>query len=289
VEWQIGPLVIRAYGVMIALGLFAAACLAAHEARRRFGPEAADRVWDMLLWVTVGGIVGARLWHILTPPASMRVHGVTTEYYLTHPQDAIAIWKGGLGMPGVLIGGGLALWLYTRRHGLDFRNWLDIIAPALPLGQAIGRWGNYFNQELYGKPTDLPWKIFIDPAHRVPGYEGVAYYHPLFAYEMLWNLLVMAALLYISRRWARRLLPGDLFLLYLAFYGFGRFWLEFLRLDISPVAGLNVNQTLMAVVTVGSLVTLYLRHRRAAAQAASNKPQNRGPAPRKRRKKKRKR
>ena len=285
-EWQIGPFVIRAYGVMIALGLFAAAQLVAHEARRR-GLDA-NLVWDALPWLTIGGIVGARLWHILTPPASMRMQGVTTEYYLTHPFEAIAIWKGGLGMPGVIIGGALALWFYTRHRRLDFRVWLDLIAPALPLGQAIGRWGNYFNQELYGKPTDLPWKIAIDPARRVPGYEDVAYYHPLFAYEMLWNLLNMVALLYIARRWARRLLPGDLFLLYLAIYGFGRFWLEFLRLDISPVAGLNVNQALMAVVTVGSLATLYVRHRRAARMKPSSS-QDRGPSPRKRRNKKKKR
>ncbi len=284
-EWQIGPFVIRAYGVMIALGLFAAAWLAASEARRRgLNP---DLVWDALPWLTLGGIVGARVWHILTPPASMRMQGITTEYYLTHPLEAIAIWKGGLGMPGVVIGGALALWFYTRRRGLDFRVWLDLVAPALPLGQAIGRWGNYFNQELYGKPTDLPWKLYIDPAHRLPGYEDVAYYHPLFAYEMLWNLLNMAVLLYIGRRWAKRLLPGDLFLLYLAIYGFGRFWLEFLRLDISPVVGLNVNQTLMAAVTVGSLGTLYLRHRRAAASSPPNEPPT--STPRKRRKKRKKR
>ncbi len=268
-EWQIGPLVIRAYGVMIALGLFAGAWLAAHEARRRgIHP---DLVWDALPWLAIGGVIGARLWHILTPSLSLRMQGRGTAYYLSHPLEAIAIWKGGLGMPGVIIGGALALWLYTRVRQVDFRVWLDLVAPALPLGQAIGRWGNYFNQELYGRPTDLPWKLYIDPAHRLPGYEAVAYYHPLFAYEMLWNLLNMAALLYIARRWARRLLPGDLFLLYLAIYGFGRFWLEFLRLDISPVAGLNVNQTLMAVVTIGSVATLYLRHRRAAALEKARK------------------
>ncbi len=285
-EWQLGFLTIRAYGVMIALGLLAGTLLAASEARRRgLSPSL---VWDAVPWLTIGGIVGARLWHILTPPASMRAYGITTEYYLTHPLEAIAIWKGGLGLPGVVIGGALALWLYTRRQGLDYRVWLDLVAPALPLGQAIGRWGNYFNQELYGRPTDLPWKIFIDPAHRLPGYENVAYYHPLFAYEMVWNLLNMAALLYIARRWARRLLPGDLFLMYLAIYGFGRFWLEFLRLDISPVAGLNVNQTLMLAVTLGAVVTLVLRHRRAARLAAEDRDDDTAARPARRRKKRKK-
>ncbi len=285
-EWTLGPLTLRAYGVMIALGLLAGAALAAHEARRRgLNP---DLIWDALPWAVVGGVVGARLWHILTPSASLRMQGITTYYYLTHPLDAIAVWKGGLGLPGVVIGGALALWLYARKRKMDFRLWLDLVAPGLALGQAIGRWGNYFNQELYGRPTNLPWKLYIDPPYRMPGYEQVAYYHPLFAYEMLWNLFNMALLLYLARRWAKRLLPGDLFLVYLAVYGFGRFWLEFLRLDISPVAGINVNQTLMAVVSVGAALTLYLRHRRARAQRDAAPPTEERPRPKKRRKKRKK-
>ncbi len=285
-EWTLGPLTLRAYGVMIALGLLAGAALAAHEARRRgLNP---DLIWDALPWAVVGGVVGARLWHILTPSASLRMQGITTYYYLTHPLDAIAVWKGGLGLPGVVIGGALALWLYARKRKMDFRLWLDLVAPGLALGQAIGRWGNYFNQELYGRPTNLPWKLYIEPPYRMPGYEQVAYYHPLFAYEMLWNLFNMALLLYLARRWAKRLLPGDLFLVYLAVYGFGRFWLEFLRLDISPVAGINVNQTLMAVVSVGAALTLYLRHRRARAQRDAAPPTEERPRPKKRRKKRKK-
>ncbi len=285
-EWTLGPLTLRAYGVMIALGLLAGAALAAHEARRRgLNP---DLIWDALPWAVVGGVVGARLWHILTPSASLRMQGITTYYYLTHPLDAIAVWKGGLGLPGVVIGGALALWLYARKRKMDFRLWLDLVAPGLALGQAIGRWGNYFNQELYGRPTNLPWKLYIEPPYRMPGYEQVAYYHPLFAYEMVWNLFNMALLLYLARRWARRLLPGDLFLVYLMVYGFGRFWLEFLRLDISPVAGINVNQTLMAVVSGGAALTLYLRHRRARTQQDAASPTEERPRPKKRRKKRKK-
>lgn len=262
--FQIGPLTLHVYGLIIMLGVLAGGWLATREALRR--GENPDHVWDGLVWVLVGGIVGARVWHILTPPASMIAEGYTTRYYLTHPLDAIAIWKGGLGIPGAVMGGMLALYLYARRHKLVFSVWADIAAPALALGQAIGRWGNFVNQELYGAPTNLPWAIYIDPAHRLPGYETVAYYHPLFLYESLWNLFNMSVLLWVARRYRERLYTGDVFLLYLIIYPVGRFFLEYLRLDASPLGTVNVNQALMAVVAMGAALTLVLRHRWAWGQ-----------------------
>jgi len=246
------------------IGALAAAWLAEREARRR-GFEG-DLVWDALIWVLIGGILGARLWHILTPPPSMVAQGTTTMFYLTHPLDALAIWKGGLGIPGAVIGGVIALYFYCRRRKLSFPVWLDIGAPALALGQAIGRWGNYVNQELYGAPTNLPWAITIDPQHRLPGYQDVAKYHPLFLYESLWNLFNMFLLLWLERRHAKRLMPGDLFLVYLIVYPIGRFLLEFIRLDPSQVAGLNANQTLMLVVVVCATAALIIRHRRKSTK-----------------------
>ena len=139
--------------------------------------------------------------------------------------------------------------------------WLDILAPGLALGQAIGRWGNFFNQELYGAPTNLPWAIYIDPQHRLPGFENQAYYHPTFLYESLWDLGNMALLLWLSRRFKDRLKTGDIFLVYLIVYAFGRFMLEFLRLDSSQLGGINANQTFMVVVLVVSSVFLVWRHR----------------------------
>jgi phosphatidylglycerol:prolipoprotein diacylglycerol transferase len=176
--------------------------------------------------------------------------------------DALAVWKGGLGIPGAVIGGIIVLYFYARRYKLNFAEWTDIVAPSLALGQAIGRWGNFFNQELYGAPTDLPWKLSIDPAHRLPNYESVEYYHPLFLYESLWNLGNMFLLLWISRRYADRLKDGDLFLIYLIVYPVGRFLLDFLRLDASLVGGININQTVMAVVAVLAAAALLWRHRR---------------------------
>jgi phosphatidylglycerol---prolipoprotein diacylglyceryl transferase len=255
----IGPLFIHFYGVLIMLGVLAATWLSARRARQ-FGqnPEAA---WDIMPYALIGGIIGARLWHIFTPPASMVAVGIDTMFYLTHPLDALAIWKGGLGIPGAVIGGFIAVYLYARKHELSIMAWADIIAPGLALAQAIGRWGNFINQEVYGAPTELPWKLFIDPAYRLPGYQDVAYYHPLFLYESLWNLFNMALLLWAGQRFRGWLKTGDIFLLYLVIYPAGRFLLEFLRLDPSNVGGINFNQTIMLVITLLSLAALIMRHR----------------------------
>ena len=165
--FNIGPLFIYYYGIILMLGALAGAWLASVEARRK--GQNTDLVWDAFFWVLIGGILGARIWHILTPPPSMVERGITTLYYLTHPLDAINIRNGGLGIPGAVIGGVIALLWFCRRKKLNPLLWLDIAAPGLALGQAIGRWGNYFNQEVYGQPTTLPWGIFLDPAYRSPG------------------------------------------------------------------------------------------------------------------------
>ncbi len=257
--FQLGPLYVRFYGIILMLGAVAAAILAEREARRR--GQSGDLVWDGLIWVLIGGIIGARIWHILTPPPSMVDAGITVSYYLTHPLDMLAIWRGGLGIPGAVIGGIFALYLFCRRRKLDFPMWLDIAAPALALGQAIGRWGNYVNQELYGEPTSLPWKIFIEPQYRLPGFQDQEYYHPLFLYESLGSFAIVLFLLWLSRRKADLLRNGDIFLVYLMAYPTVRFLLEFIRLDSAQVAGINANQTFMALVAIAAAVTLVLRHR----------------------------
>jgi len=254
------------YGILIMLGALAATWLAAYRAKQ-YGQEA-DTAWDILPWALIGGIIGARLWHIFTPPESMVAQGFTTAYYLTHPLAALNPRLGGLGIPGAVLGGFLAVWIYTRRKELSIAVWTDIIAPGLALAQAVGRWGNFFNQEVYGAPTDLPWKLYIDPANRLPGFAQIEYYHPLFLYESLWNLLNAGFLIWLSRRFKERLKPGDVFMCYLIIYAAGRFLLEFLRLDPSPIAGVNVNQTLMLVVGLAAAVFLFVRHRPGSAPAA---------------------
>jgi len=263
---QIGPIILRYYALIIMAGVIAAAWLAVVEAKRRDQKD--EIVWDSLPWIVIGGIVGARIWHILTPPASMVEQGITTMFYLTHPLDAIAIWKGGVGIPGGIIGGALAFYIYAKRNKVNFLLWTDIIVPGLALAQAIGRWGNFINQELYGAPSNLPWAISIDLAHRLPGYANVARYHPLFLYESLLNLLIVGLLLSLGRKYADKLKDGDLFLAYLILYPVVRFGLEFMRLDPSPVAGVNANQLLMAVVALASSAILIVRHSKKFASGS---------------------
>jgi len=240
-------------------GALAGAVLADREAKRR-GLDS-EMVWDALIWILIGGIVGARLWHILTPPPSMVAQGITTEWYLRHPLDMLNTRMGGLGIPGAIIGGFFALYFYTRRRKTNFAIWADIAAPALALGQAIGRWGNFVNQEVYGAPSNLPWAITIDPQFRLPEYADISTYHPLFLYESLWNLANLALLLWLGRKHAGWLKPGDLIIVYLVVYPLGRFLLEFLRLDSAMVAGINANQSVSLVVAIAAGVLLFLRHR----------------------------
>ena len=267
---HLGFLVIHFYGLIIMLGVIAAASLS-YQRAKKYGQDP-EKVWDLLTWVLIFGIIGARLWHILTPSPSLVASGITTYYYLTHPLDALAIWKGGLGILGAVIGGVLALFLFTRRNKLNFGTWLDILAPGLALGQAIGRWGNFVNQELYGAPTNLPWKIFIDPQHRVPGFENAAYYHPLFLYEFLWNLMNVGVLLWLGKRFFDRLKAGDIFLVYMIIYPVGRFLLEFLRLDASTVGGININQWIMAGIAVFAALALVVRHSMGRGRSQEEHP-----------------
>ncbi len=263
--FYIGSFFIHFYGIIIMFGALVAAWLATKEAKRRGLDE--EIIWDAMPWLLVAGVIGARIWHILTPPASMVEQGVTTMYYLTHPLAAINIRQGGLGIPGAVMGGALALYLYCRKHKISFAVFVDVIAPGLALAQAIGRWGNFINQEVYGAPTNLPWAIFIDANHRLPEFADQAYYHPLFLYESIYNVLNMILMLWIGRKFKDRLKNGDIFLVYLVLYPLGRFLLEFLRLDTSPVAGLNVNQTLMGVIAICAVVALIWRHRKVNVQA----------------------
>lgn len=261
--FSIGPVFIYFYGILIMLGVLAAAFLSARLAPR-FGQDP-ERVWDMLTWLLIGGIIGARLWHVFTPTPSNMAQGLTPGFYLTHPLDLINLRKGGLGIPGAVIGGVLALWVYTRRNKLSFTAWLDTAAPGLVLAQAIGRWGNFFNQEIYGQPSNLPWAIYIDPQHRLAEYQSYERYHPLFLYESIYNLLVMGFLIWLGAKKKSWLKSGDIFIIYLIAYPVGRFLLEFLRLDSSQVAGINANQTFMAIIAVAAGLALFLRHRRQPA------------------------
>lgn len=257
--FKLGSLTIHYYALLIMLGMLLGLFMTWKRAVNR--GRTLDFLIDALPWIFVGGILGARIWHILTPPQSMVARGITTRYYLTHLLEAIAIWKGGIGIIGALAGGGLALWIFARRKKAPFTDWLDILSPGLALAQSIGRWGNFINQEVYGLPSDLPWAIQIDLQHRMPGYAEYSTYHPLFLYEAIWSILNMLFILWIDRKYKEQLKSGSLFLIYLIFYSVGRVGLEFLRLDVSTALGVNLNQTAMLVVVITASFLLYNRQR----------------------------
>ncbi len=257
--FELGPFTIHYYGLVILVGITAALFLTGWNAKKE--GKTLEFLLDAFPWLFVGAILGARIWHIFTPPESMIARGITTRYYLTHFLEALAIWKGGVGIIGAVLGGSLALWIYARRKGETASTWLDIIAPGIALAQAFGRLGNFINQEVYGLPSNLPWAISIDPQHRLPGYSEIASYHPLFAYESLWSLLNLVFLLWIKNKLGEKLNPGSLFLIYLLIYGTGRVGLEFLRLDISSWQGINLNQIAMSLVVIIAGVLLYNRQR----------------------------
>lgn len=254
--FMIGKVVIRYYALLIILGAIVAAGIAAWQAKKNGkNPEV---IVDVLPWLLIGGIIGARLWHVFTPGY---FDGISTVEYFKNPLLILQIWKGGLGIPGGIIGGAIALWIYTKVKKISFGEWADYIAPGLLVAQGIGRWGNFVNQELYGKPSNLPWAIKIDPPYRYPGFELIERYHPLFFYEFALNILAAIVLLIIGRFCKKKLYKGDLILLYLVFYPAIRFGLEFVRLVPSLTrSGININQTVMLVVMIVAIVALILRH-----------------------------
>ncbi len=267
VAFSIGPLVVYWYGLLIVTGAVLAAFVATRQARL-YG-EDPDHVWDMLTWVLILGIIGARLYHVFSRPTG---EFAGWDYYREHPIDIIAFWNGGfrgLGIYGAIIGGILAVALYTWRKGLNFPRWLDIGAPGLLLAQAIGRVGNFINQELYGPPTTLPWGVKIDARHRFGPYRDLVKYpeettrfHPTFFYEAAWNLVGFVLLLWISRRFRDRLYPGDVMLLYGIWYPLGRFWVEMFRPDawMLGVGSLTTAQFISLIAIGVSITLLLLRH-----------------------------
>jgi len=256
---SLGPLTLRWGGLLLALGLACGALLAAYEARRR--SHEPELIYYLFMPVTMWGLVGARLWHVLTPPLSSVQLGLTTGHYLTHPLDMLALWVGGFGIFGAILGGMFGLFLFSRKYELPFWEISDLLAPGLALALAIGRIGNYFNQELYGLPVDPPLGIFIQPSSRLFGYEQIEYYHPLFAYEAFLNVISMVLLLWLARSFSERLKPGDLFLAFLGLYSVTRFLLEFLRLDVAFVGGVNINQVFFILLFLFAGGVMIWRHR----------------------------
>ena len=253
------------YGLLIAIGFLAAYGVTIFLATKigRVSSEHIDRV---LLWALIPAVAGARVLFVL----------YHLDYFPAHPDEIIAVWNGGWVWHGALVGGILGLWAYCKRSGLSLLAFLDLLAPGVALGQAIGRWGNYFNQEAYGFPTDLPIGQYVDLSHRIPGYEAFTHFHPTFLYESIFDaaLFILLMTIYL-KRWdprlrgddkreggddpparkasARHAGGGSIFFLYLILYSLARFGIEFLRIDLVPIAvGLRAPQLVsLGLLTVG--------------------------------------
>lgn len=269
---SIGPFQVHWYGLLIVLGAVLAAYIATIEARRR--GEDPENVWNMLPWILIAGIIGARLYHVFSNP----VGGLGWSYYRQHPIDIINFWSGGfrgLGIYGAIVGGFVAMAVYCWRRKLILARWLDIVAPGILLAQAVGRMGNFINQELYGPPTTLPWGFKINPKYpyqppltRPEGVSEADYiastrFHPTFFYEAIWNLIGFALLMWIGRRFQRRLRDGDMILLYLIWYPLGRIIIEMFRPDawVTGIPGLTTAQLFSLGSIVVAVLLLILRHR----------------------------
>ncbi len=289
----VGPLEIRFYSLLILSGLLAGVVLAQREAKRL--QEDPTHVVNIAVVGSMMALVGARLYHVFDQDQ--------WPYYRQNPGEIIAIWNGGIGIFGAIAGAALGLVLYVwwinsqarnKRRGpkpIGYLRWLDIGAPAFLLGQGIGRWGNLFNQELFGPPTDLPWGIPINVAFRPAEYIDATRFHPLFFYESLLSLAGVAVLLLVARRLAHRLRTGDLLLLYFIWYPAERFVLEFLRIGNWKFGAVPTAQIVGVVLITAAVGLLVLNHRRSrevrqedeTQAAAENQGTSRGAQRRQRR------
>ncbi|MFN8126897.1 MAG: prolipoprotein diacylglyceryl transferase [Candidatus Nanopelagicales bacterium] len=245
--WNLGPVPIRAYALFIILGIVVAVWVGNRRWIERGGRP--GTVADVALWAVPFGIIGGRIYHVVTD------HQLYFGPGGSGWAGAVQIWQGGLGIWGAVLFGALGAWIGCRRKGIPLPPFGDAIAPGIVLAQAIGRLGNYFNQELFGAPTDLPWGLQIDVVHRPPGYEAFTTFHPTFLYEALWNIGVFVVLLWADRRF--RMGHGRVFALYVALYCLGRVWIEMLRIDsANTIAGLRLN--VWTAVLVGLAAVVYL-------------------------------
>jgi prolipoprotein diacylglyceryl transferase len=267
--WHLGPIPLRAYAFCIMLGIIVAVWVTTRRWVARGG--ASTEVFDLAMWAVPFGIVGARLYHVITDYELFFGPG-------RHWVDMFKIWQGGLGIWGAVALGALGAWIGARRMGIRLTAFADAAAPGILLAQAIGRWGNYFNQELFGGPTTLPWGLRIDVVHRPVDYLTTTTFHPTFLYECLWCIGVALVVVWADRRFT--LGHGRAFFLYVIGYTIGRGWIEHLRVDPAHRIGpLRLNDWVSLLVCLLFLVIFLVSRRRRPGRESSVYLPGREPAP----------
>jgi prolipoprotein diacylglyceryl transferase len=258
--WNIGPVPLRAYAIFIIAGILVAVFVGDRRWRARGGAE--GQIADIALWAVPFGIVGARLYHVATD---------WTTYFGPDGSGIVAalkLWQGGLGIWGAIAGGALGAWIAVKRKGLLLPPLADALAPGIAFAQAIGRWGNYFNQELFGRPTTVPWALEIDTLNRPDGYEAFETFHPTFLYESLWCILVAVVVIWADRRFTMG--HGRVFALYVALYCLGRVFIESVRIDTATqIAGLRINIFTAVIIGLAAVVYIAVSARRKPGRETS--------------------
>jgi len=266
---EIGPIAIHWYGILIVTGIILGANVGAYLAKS--AGKDPEVIWDMLMLVVILAIIGARVYHVFSQPSS----GLTGwSYYKEHPLEALYIWNGGLGIYGAIAGGVIGVLIFTRIRHLRPLQWLDFAAPGMAIGQSIGRWGNYVNQELYGPPTTLPWGLRIPPLNRIAPFNDLLTYpedtlfHPTFLYESLAALALCLLLIWVATHYREKLKEGDLLIGYLIGYSVIRFFTEMLRPDAWMVGAIATAQLIALIFIALSVIYLIVRHGWAARKSS---------------------
>ena len=251
---QIGPLAIHWYGIVIGVGIVLCYLYILSELRRRGLTE--KPIDDMAFWLVLSGIIGARLYYV----------AFSWEYFSVYPMEILKIWKGGLAIHGALIAGAITYAIYMWNKKLSWKGYLDIMLPGILLAQGIGRWGNFFNNEAFGTPTSLPWKLFIPEQFRPSQYIDSSYFHPTFLYESLWDIAGFILLAVLSRKWFpkgaginAKIPNGSIMALYFIWYSFGRFFIESLRTDSLYLGPLRIAQLMSATLFCMGIFLLVFR------------------------------
>ncbi len=254
--FNLGPIAIHWYGLCLVIGMIAALGVTFYLARYYGIPR--DTIFDLSFWLILGGLAGARLYDVC----------LELPYYIAHPWRIMAIWQGGLAIHGAIIAGLIIVWLFSRRENINFLKLSSLLVPGLAIGQAIGRWGNYFNQELFGQPTNLPWGIPIDILNRPAAYVADSYFHPTFLYESLGCLIIFFALFFLNIRTIRRKQLSGLFYswslgLYMILYSVLRFSLESIKIDATPyVLGMRWPQIISLIIIIGAISLISISYAR---------------------------